>query len=391
MIDINSKKGAFVFGRIIWVGEGRVAIENDEGVFSYRHEGDPPPIGAWVLGEARGDVLENPWVGEKPSAPFPVPSGDWLAFHRDGRRRIRFLKLRAQALQTLRAFFNKRGYLEVETPLRVPSPGLDLHLDPLATSDGMWLITSPEYQMKRLLSAGLPRIYQIARAFRRGEVGHLHEPEFTLVEWYRAFADSASLRGETAELIAELALALRGRLDLKIEAFGKSQEINLEPPWEELSVEEAFKRWAPLPLEEALKDESVFYRLWVESIEPHLGLKRPVFVVDWPASMASLAQLKPDRPDRADRFELYICGIELSNGFGELIDPIEQRRRLVRDQEERARRGLPVPPIDERFLKALEEGLPPCAGNALGFDRVLALLLGASSIAEVMAFESSRL
>jgi lysyl-tRNA synthetase class 2 len=255
-----------------------------------------------------------------------------------------------------------------------------------------WLITSPEYQMKRLLAGGLSRIYQLARCFRKDERGERHEPEFTMLEWYRAFEGADALMRDTEEIVAALALALRGTTTLAIDALGvHSEGTALSSPWDRVSVDEALRAHAGTSLAELLPDEERFFLVWSHEVEPRLGFERPVFVVDWPASMASLARLHPDRPAYADRFEAYVCGIEICNGFGELIDPVEQRARLVRDQDERRGRGLPVHPIDERFLGALEEGLPPCAGNAMGMDRVLALLLGARTIADVMALGSDRL
>jgi lysyl-tRNA synthetase class 2 len=254
-----------------------------------------------------------------------------------------------------------------------------------------WLITSPEYQMKRLLAGGLPCVFQLARCFRKDERGERHEPEFTMLEWYRAFEGSAELMRDTERLVSKLALELAGSHCLSVDALGAAGAVDVTPRWETLTVAEALSRHAGASLGALLADEDEFFRVWSHDVEPKLGFGRPTWVIDWPASMASLARLHPDRPAFADRFEAYVCGIEICNGFGELIDPVEQRARLVRDQEERRARGLPVYPIDERFLGALEEGLPPCAGNAMGVDRVLALVLGASTVADVMALGSERL
>ena len=288
-----------------------------------------------------------------------------------------------------RAFFEARAFVEVDTPVVVRSAGPELHLDALEVHGlgaTRYLHTSPEYHMKRLLAAGMPRIYQLSWAHRRGELGTLHEPAFTMLEWYRADAGSAELMADTDALGAEAAQALCGRTQLST-AFG---EVDFAPPWERLSVAEAFERYAGVDVRTLLNDEERYYRVLIERVEPQLGRGRPTLLTRYPASMASLARLCVDDPSCADRFEAYACGVELCNGFGELTDVAEQRRRFEAELAARARAGRECPPIDERFLAALEDGLPPCAGNALGFDRLLMLLTGARSVAEVMAFPLER-
>jgi lysyl-tRNA synthetase class 2 len=386
-------------GRITWVGGGRLRLENVDGPLRVTwNDATESLIGCWA--EIDATETSTGWIalrvraGEPPLATFPKAAGDWLALQRDERLAIRRLAARAKALRALRALLDEEGFLEVETPLAVPSPGLDLHLAAFDVG-GMraprWLITSPEYQMKRLLAGGLSRVYQLARCFRKDERGRRHEPEFTMLEWYRAFEGADALMRDTERIVSQLALTLRDTTVLPIDALGaRSPQLDLAPPWDRITVEEALARHTTRSLPELLVDEQAFFLVWSHEVEPKLGFERPVFVIDWPASMASLARLHPDRPAFADRFEAYVCGVEICNGFGELIDPVEQRARLVRDQEARRAAGLPVYPIDERFLGALEEGLPPCAGNAMGFDRVLALLLGAHDVADVMAFGSDR-
>jgi elongation factor P--(R)-beta-lysine ligase len=299
---------------------------------------------------------------------------------------------RARLLARVRRFFNARGYLEVETPTMVPSPGLDLHLDAYAIADDTtFLITSPEYQMKRLLAGGLPRIFQVARCFRRGEQGARHNPEFTMLEWYRAGARASDMMDETEALVRDLlpdthgdqARILGGRCDWRA-------------PFVRLSVAEAFERYAQIDCDTMLRlageDEDTFFRLLVERVEPSIAaLGVPAFLYDYPAPQASLARLRPDDRRFAERFELYVGDLELCNGFGELIDPVEQRGRLERDHAARAALERTSYPIDERFLAALEEGLPRCAGNAVGLDRLFALALGCASIGEVMALPQDRL
>ncbi|MCC6525611.1 MAG: EF-P lysine aminoacylase GenX [Polyangiaceae bacterium] len=308
------------------------------------------------------------------------------------------LALRAELVRATRAFLEARGFLEVETPLVVPSPGLDVHLDAfeLARSPGdaarpaAFLSTSPEYQMKRLLAGGLPRIFQLGRAFRRDEQGRWHNPEFTMLEWYRAFATVEEVMTDTEELVRALGTHGARGGDRAAVRVGE-REIRLDRPFARLGVAEAFARFAGVGraevLELAARDEERYFRLLVERVEPGLAaFDVPVFLCDYPASQASLARRKPDDPELCERFELYLAGVELCNGFGELTDATEQRARLERDQAERLRSGKPAYPIDERFLAALEEGMPPAAGNALGLDRLVALVAGAAGIDAVMAF-----
>lgn len=347
-------------------------------------------LGAWVIAEGtwNGERVEGTCrLANPPRVEFPKPEGDWQSFQGDGR--VHRLRVRARVHRAVRDFFDQRAFLEVETPAMVPSPGLDLHLDayPVAGENpARWLITSPEYQMKRVLAGGVPRIYQVCRCFRRGELGAWHQPEFTMLEWYRAFAGSSEVMRDTEQLVAHVAEAVGGSPFLTV-----GTPIDATPPWERLTVAEAFQRYAGQDVDAILPDEERFFRILVEQVEPQLGRLRPVFLTGWPASMASLARLDPKNPAVADRFEAYIGGVELCNGFGELIDPVEQRARLRADQARREAEGKTVYPIDERFLGALEEGLPPCGGNALGFDRLLMFVLGVSSIDEVVAIPAQRL
>ncbi len=297
---------------------------------------------------------------------------------------------RAAVLARIRAFFEARGFLEVETPTLVPSPGLDVHLSAfeVPTKEGpRYLGTSPEYQMKRLLADGWTRIYQLTRAYRAGELGERHNPEFTILEWYRAHSGAGDVMADTEQLVASVT---GGRILLDERA------IEVSPPLPRLTVCEAFERFAGMAPEETLRaaeqDEDRFFRVLVEAVEPGLAkLDHAVFVTEFPATQASLARRKPDDSRVAERFELYAAGVELCNGFGELVDPVEQRRRFEENQRVRKARGLPVYPIDERFLAALEKGLPPCAGNALGVDRLVALSCGTTDLRHVLAFMADEL
>ncbi len=325
-------------------------------------------------------------------------------------RRGHNLRRRSELMGVVRRFFDARRYLEVETPLLVPSPGMDVHLDafPVVGLEGApprYLATSPEYQMKRLLAAGVPRLFQLGKCFRRGEVGARHNPEFTMLEWYRAFGTFEEMIDETEALIVEVATAARGTAELVVPrpfaSMSYSNEgprvVPLDPPFERLPILEAFERHATasrIGRQEALdlalsarpEDEERFFRVLVEEVEPALAEGPPVVLVDYPVTQASLARKRDADPRLAERFEVFVGGIELCNGFGELVDPVEQRARFAVDQKARAARGVEVYPIDERFLDALDEGVPPSAGNALGVDRLVALALGAAEIGDVLAF-----
>jgi lysyl-tRNA synthetase class 2 len=346
---------------------------------------------ARVRGRWNGAALEVEQCVEEhmPSAFGELRDSELWALSRGGDLKLKRLQQRASLLRAIRRFFDARGFLEIETPLLVPSPGLDVHLDALSVSTRQgtrYLVTSPEYQMKRLLAGGLERIYQLGKCFRNDEVGTRHQPEFTMLEWYRGFADVDAVMADTEQLVAELASAHSGAPVLH-SAWG---EVDVTPPWQRLTMREAFARFCDVSMEEALRDEELFFRKLVDQIEPRLAELGAVFLCEWPASLASLARRKPDDPSVAERFEAYVAGIELCNGFGELTDAHEQRARFLVDQTVRAERGLPVYPIDERFLSALAQGIPPSGGNALGVDRLLMLLLGAEHIEEVLALGLSR-
>jgi len=283
-----------------------------------------------------------------------------------GRKRP-FLEQRARILQGIRAFFVERGFLEVETPHRVPANAPEPHLDAAPAGDG-YLHTSPELAMKRLLAAGYPRIFQLCRCWREGERGRRHLPEFTMLEWYRAGADYRALMEDCEELFGAVGL-----------------DGGTMRPWPRISVAEAFRRWAGASPEAALA-EGTFDELVAFRVEPRLAsLGTPVFLLDYPAACAALARRKPGRPELAERFELYAGGLELANGFSELTDPVEQHARFDADRESRRRAGKDPYPLPEPFLRDLAH-LPPSAGIALGVDRLVMLLTGAEAIDEVVAF-----
>jgi lysyl-tRNA synthetase class 2 len=302
----------------------------------------------------------------------------------------------------VRAYFDEQGFLEVETPLRVFSPGQEVHLEAVATEGGRFLITSPEYHMKRLVAAGAGRIYQITRAFRAGEQGPHHQPEFTIVEWYRAGQPLPAIAGDCEALVRAAARAL-GRFPVLDLPGGGS--LRLDGPFERTTVRELFARFAGFELtgdepagelaERARRAgvsvggasawDDLFFQVFLDRIEPRLGRERPTFVFDWPAPLAALARRRSDDPRLAERFELYAGGLELANAFDELTDPAEQRARFVAEAEDRRRRGKTVYPIDEKLLAALAH-MPATSGVALGLDRLVMLATGAPDIRHIVAF-----
>lgn len=299
-------------------------------------------------------------------------------------RRRSALWARARILAEIRNFFTEGGYLEVETPLRIPAPAPESHIDPVPS--GSWFLqTSPELCMKRLVAAGYDRIFQISRCWRDGERGSMHLPEFTMLEWYRAGTDYRGLMEECESLIGTVAtlLGMGGTLNVMGSA------IRLDAPWERLSVADAFDRYCGVTMEEALSNDT-FDEWMVSSIEPRLGFATPTFICDYPADRGALARLKADDPSLAERFELYIAGIELANAFSELTDPLEQRNRFEQEKYSRESRGKSPIPLPEPFLGELHQ-LPPTAGIALGIDRLVMLFLNADSIDEVVAFTPEEL
>jgi len=294
------------------------------------------------------------------------------------------LHTRARVLQAVRMFFQKNAFLEVDTPLRMPAPAPEQHIEPVA-SDGWTLQTSPELCMKRLLAAGYPRIYQICKCFRGRERGGRHLPEFSMLEWYCADIEYHEFMDQCEALIRFVTEFCIGSDSIP---YG-DHRVDLTGPWQRISVPEAFLRWGSIPLGKALSTDR-FDEVMVNDIEPNLGYEQPVFLYDYPAGRAALAKLSPMDPQLAQRFELYICGIELCNAFMELTDPIEQRRRFEAEQREMSRKGKPVYPMPEPFLEALGS-MPEAGGNALGLDRLVMLLSNTTNIDDVVAFTPEEL
>ncbi len=268
----------------------------------------------------------------------------------------------------------------METPLRVAAPAPELHIDAEPSGD-RFLITSPELHMKRLLQAGYKRVFQFSRCFRQGERGDRHLPEFTMLEWYRLGGTAADLMADCEGLVAAAAASVNAFPLLR---HGEAS-VDLSSPFERIEVADAFEWWAGWR-PGASPDPDRFDQDLVDAVEPSLPRERPVFLTGYPAALAALARIDPMNPARAERFEMYAGGLELANGFQELTDPREQRRRFEQEAAARAARGKTTYPLDEAFLAALEEGLPECAGIALGIDRLVMLLTDAETIDDVVAF-----
>ena len=289
------------------------------------------------------------------------------------------LHLRARLIDAIRRFFINYNFLEVDTPLRIPAPAPEEHIEALPS--GNWFLqTSPEICMKRLLAAGYPRIFQISKCFRTGERGKLHLPEFTMLEWYAAGFDYQQLMNQCEEMIR----AVADDLGFKSGIVRQGKKIRLASPWERITVQGAFEKYAPVTLAEALS-RNKFDEIMVEYIEPNLGIARPVFIYDYPAKLAALARLKIGNAAVAERCELYIGGLELANGFSELTDAREQRQRFGEALKIRAQKSYAAYPLPEKFLSALDN-LPASAGIALGIDRLAMIFANVNSIDEVVPF-----
>jgi len=339
--------------------------------------------------------------------------GDLLRWRRPAKNpsRMKILRNRQQIIHGIRGWFELEEFLETETPILVSAPSPESQLSPIETDSG-FLITSPEFQMKRLLAGGFEKIYQLVRCFRNGESGPLHNPEFTMLEWYRS--------GEKLEVLMSDIEQIVMYLTKTIVSDNFLEKIAL-PPWPRVSVCSLFKKHLNIILDgtesaiqlrvktqlaghdellrdlsantdvtEALAYEQIFFRLW-NHIEEEFTSVTPVFVYEWPLLLPSLARPCPQSPRFAERVELYVNGMELANGFGELTDPVEQRRRFEQDLENRHSEGRSSVPLDEKFLKCLQQGLPKSSGMALGVDRLVMWLCGVKQIREVLCFSDDEI
>ena len=312
-------------------------------------------------------------------------------------------RVRGRVIRAIRAYFDAAGFEEVETPLLVAAPGMEPYLEVFETrlteargaSYRAFLTTSPEYAMKKLLVAGMPRIYQLCKSFRNGEeVSRRHNPEFTILEWYRADADYTDIMADCEGLLLHIWRTLH--LDAPAVLLWGERSVRLDLPWERITVREAFTRYVGVDLDATATDEAMrtvlrakgyadtpdatweqgYHQLFLNEIEPHLGFTTPTILYDYPASMAALARRKPDDPRYAERFEFYAFGVELGNAFSELTDAAEQETRLRAERDERRALGKVMYDLDTDFLAALRAGMPPSGGIAIGVDRLVMLFAG---------------
>ncbi len=288
------------------------------------------------------------------------------------------LRQRAKLIQAIRSFFVLHGYLEVDTPVRLPCLLPEANIEP-ETSGEWYLQTSPEICMKRLLAAEIPKIFQICKCFRRHERGNRHLPELTMLEWYRLDSDYHDLMAECEKLF----LFLANKTDMA------PANCNLDSPWQRITMAAAFDLYAEISLSEAL-DGDLFDEILVRDIEPNLGQKRPTFLYNYPAELASLSRLNSADPAVAERFELYINGLELANGFSELTDPLEQRTRFEKELRLALSLGRATQTMPENFLRDLGR-INQAAGIALGIDRLAMIFFRAKRIDEVVAFSPEEL
>ncbi len=393
-------------GRVIARDGDDALVRTERGDVRVRHAGGVVP-GDLVSLDGPGAPLRR--VRAYPRAEYP-PRGSEVA--RLGQARRGNLAARSRMMAALRELFAAREFIEVETPAWVRAPGLEVHLVAVEAGGDGWLVTSPEYQMKRLLAAGMERIYQTCRCFRAGEDGVHHQREFTMLEWYRAWDTLDAIAGDTEALVEHVARAVNGKPEVKVAGRDGVRTIRVDEPWLRLTVAEAMRDFAGVAVrgDESIAEladavraagidpggarhwDDVFFTAFVERVEPALvRIDRPLFLCDWPAPLGALARRKADNPRVVERFEAYIGGVELANAFGELTDPVEQRARFEDDLALRRDRGLAQYPLDEKLLAALVEGLPPCAGIALGVDRLAMLVLGAATIGDVNAFTTAEL
>ncbi len=288
--------------------------------------------------------------------------------------RVPALAFRAKAFAAARRFFDSAGFVETDTPVGVIAPAPEEYIEaPGAAS--FFLRTSPELQMKRLLAAGMRRIYQIGPCFRLGESGRIHRPEFAMLEWYMAGSSYLELLDFTKSLLVSMSKELRGSSRISF----RGMEIELDAPWHLISVRDAFKSYAGEDADRCA-DEDRFELVLVDKVEPALPKDRPSVLIDYPSRFGAFARPRKDDPTLCERWEIYVGGVELANAYGELVDPKIQRERFEEFSKTRAKLGLAAYPEGTAFLEAIDAGIPESSGCALGFDRLVMLLRGADSL-----------
>lgn len=330
--------------------------------------------------------------------------------------KIKYLEKRARVIDAIRLFFKNDGFLEIDSPLLVKSPGMEPYLEVFETTlldfnrnpQPAYLLTSPEYALKKLLVAGIPKLFSICKSFRNAEgLSTKHNPEFSIMEWYRTHADYTDIMKDCEKLFAHIAQEMFGSSALTYQ--GKTYD--LRAPWEKLSVQAAFETYCSIDVDTLLDEvklieagkkrgfdvdetttwEQVYNQFFLNDIDPHLGKDHPTIIYDYPASQASLSKKKADDPRFAERFEFFIAGIELGNAFSELTDAKEQLERFQLERDERKELGKTLYDIDMDYIRALETGLPPTGGIAVGIDRICMLFADAPTIQDVLVFPATEL
>ena len=411
-LDYKEDSELHVRGRLLCCEHDHVCLADETGKMDFHWETQP------TENINVGDILElrvSPKLdGQRNiksyrvlvSAQCSFKSGDWDEFH-GTEKKSTLLKQRSQILRDIRTFFEMNEYVEVETPYLNRIRGFEANIEQFKTyfcslsgETGYYLATSPELYMKRLLSTGFERIFQIGRCFRNGEVSRLHSPEFTMLEWYRLYSDYSFIMGEAETLVKTIFSNARRRGTLP-ESLNSVVDCKC---WPIITVVEAFNQWAGIDLKlcptndifyrrlreigfvsaNASDDwEDLFNKVLVEKIEPELEKLGAVFLVEYPIQMAAMARPCDADSNFAERIELYINGIELANGYTELNDPKEQRERFVKSRLAQKEDGV----LDEKFLAQLEVGLPPAGGIALGVDRLVMLATGSTDLKQIISFE----
>ncbi len=290
------------------------------------------------------------------------------------------LEARHRLQQEVREFFTSRDFLEVETPVRVQAPALEEHINCPAGDEQSRLRPSPELHMKRLLAALVRPLFQLGPCFRQDERGPLHLPEFTMLEWYRPHADCMNILQDTVELLRYCVKKITGQSSCRF----RNQRIDLAAEWQVQSVDNAFAEHADLSVDQAV-EQNLFEQILVEQVLPRACGEKPLVLYGFPLSLDSLAERDPET-GRAKRWELFLAGIEIANAYTELTDYDEQARRFQNTAQKRIRENKPLYPIDAQYLEILRQGFPPCAGIALGFERLLMVLLGCNDITQITAF-----
>lgn len=426
-------------GRVIDIGsDGSFLLKNEQGCWRVRSLGLNPrnekTLRLGTIVNCEGKFVKQVFHAKRVHI-LTAPKQDFGKHHFASNwekaildnEKLHLIKQRAEIIRLIREFFHKQGFSETETPLLVKYPGQEPYLTPFETKlvrrngkkEPYYLITSPEYAMKKLLTAGCEKIFELTRSFRnREEESSTHNPEFTILEWYRAYADYEDIMRDTENLILFLNKRVNGSSKLKYQG----QTYDLAKPWIKMTVREAFRKYAKVDLDTELKNQetkkpkngrteeqknrrteerknertkglkneeldSWFYSIFMGKIEPELRkLRRPVILRDYPHFQAALARKCPGNPLYAERFEIYLAGMELANAFSELTDGQEQLARFREEQAIREDRKERVLPLDFDFIKALNLGMPPSGGIALGVDRLVMLLTDSASISQVISF-----